>query len=337
MPDRREYGKLEPEQPDNDLAFLPSRTSSGQQQNNPVLRPLRLNKRYIVLGGVAFLLICLLFAGAAHPDVRRRILPASGQDGLESILGRKEQLEEGFTLVTPTYRRLERLPTFLDNYATGKIPSLKRVVLLWADLENAAPESFTSTLSKYAVPVIIGELTHNSLNERFRATKDMPTKGILSVDDDVLITPEDTEMGYQAWRDWGEGRKRMTGYIPRELKADGTYVVERLPSYSMVLTKAAFFHHDWMYAYWSDDLLVTEARNYVGEHNNCEDILMSFLHAYFAQRPPLFVDAPFKDLGSGGISFQPGHMEQRTACTRKFLDIFGKDVMLSTNVSVKAY
>ena len=105
----------------------------------------------------------------------------------------------------------------------------------------------------------------------------------------------------------------------------------------MVLTKAAFFHHDWMLAYWSDDPLVTEARTYVYEHQNCEDILLAFIHAYFTRRPPIFVDAPGKDLGSGGISFQGGHMEQRTACTRKFIEVFGKDTLVSTNVTIKAY
>jgi hypothetical protein len=36
-----------------------------------------------------------------------------------------------------------------------------------------------------------------------------------------------------------------------------------LISPSMVLTKAAFFHHDWMKKYWSNEAAIVEAREHV--------------------------------------------------------------------------
>ena len=50
---------------------------------------------------------------------------------------------------------------------------------------------------------------------------------------------------------------------------------------------------------------------------------MSFLYAHSTRIPPIHVDAPFKELGkSGGISSQKGHLEQRTACVHKFMELF---------------
>ncbi|KAI9697350.1 MAG: hypothetical protein M1820_007856 [Bogoriella megaspora] len=297
---------------------------------------LRQRKRAVIFVIIAVLII-LGLASAEHSGVRQRI-PAllAEKDGLEPILGAKTEREYGFTLVAPTYKRVERLPTFLSNYANGTIPSLRRIVLLWNDVENEPPTSFTDTLTSYTVPIIIEQRGINSLNQRFKLSENIRTNAILAIDDDIIFKPEDIELGYQTWHQYGLGRKRMVGYVPREVR-DGTYVVERLPTYSMVLTKTAFFHIDWMKAYWSEDARITDVRNFVEENSNCEDILMAFIHAHYTRVPPLFVDAPSEDLGTGGISFKPGHMEARTACVRKFTEAFGEDTLVPNDMYIKRY
>jgi hypothetical protein len=78
------------------------------------------------------------------------------------------------------------------------------------------------------------------------------------------------------------------------------------------------------------------------QDRNCEDILMSFIYARYTRRPPLFLDAPFQDIGlrdvsPRGISHQPYHIQHRTECVQKFQKLFGQDTLISTSISVKAY
>jgi hypothetical protein len=241
-----------------------------------------------------------------------------------------------FRLVVPTYRRLKDLPKFLDNYAGGNIPSLRRIVFLWNDIENEPPETLLRSLDNYKkVPVIIEQRHINSLNQRFRKSENIKTECVLSLDDDMLFKPEDVQLGYESWKQYGQGRRRMLGYVAREVTKDNSYMVHDFHSYSMVLTKSSFFHVDWMDAYWSEDRVITGLRNYVEEHNNCEDILMAFIHAHYTRVPPIFMDVPFEDTGTKhGISTQPHHLAARTDCVRKFTKELGKDTLVSTDLKL---
>ena len=97
----------------------------------------------------------------------------------------------------------------------------------------------------------------------------MRTDAILALDDDTIFDPKYIEWGYQAWKAHAGGRQRMVGYYARWAEEDGEYQWKPKISYSMVLTKAAFLHRDWMKAYWSDDPKITEAREYVEKVFNC--------------------------------------------------------------------
>lgn len=226
------------------------------------------------------------------------------------------------------------MPKFLENYAGGNIPSLRRIVLLWNDIENDPPEDFLRSLDKFKkVPVIVEQRHINSLNQRFRKTENIVTECVLSLDDDMLFKPADIQLGYDTWKQYGQGRRRMVGYVAREATADKVYMVDKLQSYSMILTKSSFFHTDRMDAYWSEDRLVTELRDYVEKHNNCEDILMSFLHAHYTRVPPVFLDLPFTDTGLvKGISTKPNHLEARTACVQHFAKKLGNDTLVSSDL-----
>jgi hypothetical protein len=184
-----------------------------------------------VIAAITLFLLALL-AGAAHPGVRQHILASStAGDGLDAVLGRPQQLQEGFTIVTPTYKRVDALPAFLKHYATGEVASLKRIVLQWVDTETEPPADFVSSLPSYKVPVIIEQLTSRSLNERFRAGKNTRTEAILSIDDDLLFAPEHVELGYQTWKDVAVGRLGMVGYFAREALEDGRYLPDKVDTY----------------------------------------------------------------------------------------------------------
>lgn len=131
----------------------------------------------------------------------------------------------------PTYKRVETLPDFMENYASGKIPSLRRVVFLWNDIDTEPPRSLLRSAHDLPVPVVFEQRQVNSLNERFRRTENIRTECVLSVDDDIYIQPDDVEAGFQAWRQFGQGRRRMVGYFPRAMASDGAYLWENVKSY----------------------------------------------------------------------------------------------------------
>lgn len=226
------------------------------------------------------------------------------------------------------------MPRFLKNYAEGDIPSLRRIILLWNDIENDPPEDFLRSLDMFKkVPVIVEQRNINSLNQRFRKSANILTECVLSLDDDMLFEPDDIQLGYDTWKQYGQGRHRMLGYVAREATDDNAYMVKGFETYSMVLTKSSFFHVDWMDAYWSEDRTMTDLREYVEKHNNCEDILMAFIHAHYTRVPPIFLDVPFTDTGLvKGISTKPDHLAARTACVREFAKVLGKDTLVSTDL-----
>ncbi|GIZ49327.1 hypothetical protein CKM354_001235900 [Cercospora kikuchii] len=290
---------------------------------------------------LALLTLLLLAGWLRHdPSAIRHPLQVLGLshegDGLEGVLGKEKPAEEdGFTIVSPTYRRLETLPQFLDNYANGNLSSLRKIVLLWNDIENDPPPSFLGTLDTYRVPVVLEQRHINSLNQRFHPTEHVKTNCVFSVDDDMIFKPEDVEYGYQAWKDQNKGRQRMLGFIAREVRRKGQQVIYDQPhkEYHMVLTKAAFYHTDWMKGYWANDAVMKSLREYVEEHDNCEDIFMSFLHAHHTRTPPIFVKPEIKiDFGGNdGISSRKGHLQRRAACVKRFNEAFGDDTLVPTD------
>lgn len=124
----------------------------------------------------------------------------------------------------------------------------------------------------------------------------------------------------------------------------------------MVLTKSAFFHTDWLKAYWSSDEKLLALRDYVTERKssvpaltgrfsraaadrNCEDILMSHLVARHTRVAPIHVKVDFEDDGlpssdEHGISSIPHHGKARTECVRHFSEVLGEDTLVSTSIAI---
>jgi len=98
-----------------------------------------------------------------------------------------------------------------------------------------------------------------------------------------------------------------------------------------MLTKAAFLHHDWLDAYWADDLV--ELRDFVTKGRNCEDILMSYLVATLSGPPPLLFHASMVDFSNEvgnknhGISESANHFAARNKCAKRFKEHFGGNVL----------
>lgn len=252
--------------------------------------------------------------------------------------------------MAPTYHRTESLPEFLDNYATGNIPSLKSVLVIWNN-EEEPPASLNDTIAQYPVPVKLERRAKNSKNERFRRTPGISTAAVFALDDDMVINPRDVEYGFQAWQTFHQPRTRMVGYIRRR-EENGLYRMSPSPDgYSMVLTKSAFIHVDWMDLWWADTQIMRDFRDYVESRKlpeqypdlrtGCEDIAMAYLYAHHARVPPLWVSgSAFHDTGHSkldGISTQPGHNDARTACVQHFNEVFGNDTLVNTQIYAALY
>lgn len=167
------------------------------------------------------------------------------------------------SIVSPTYHRTEGLPEYLDNYATGNVPSLKKIILIWNNEEDS-PAWLNETISKYTVPIVLERRERNSKNERFRRTPEITTGAVLALDDDMVIQARDVEYAYQAWQMYRYPRTRMVGYVRRRVSDEGLYRMAPHPDgYSMVLTKSAFIHVDWMDLWWQDSQLMSDFRDYV--------------------------------------------------------------------------
>jgi len=226
----------------------------------------------------------------------------------------------------------------------------------------------------------------DSLNNRFKALKQPPTEAVFSIDDDVHVSCKQMELAMEVWT---TAPRAMVGFVPRlhswddavrpknsfrvlDTKASPIpgwryhgalldpirYSVWWDGAYSMVLTKAAFFHRDYLAAYWRETEGLAELREYVDAHRNCEDIAMSMLVANITKAPPMWVAASMVDYGhTGGISgigvqqvteadglavfemkkkYKPkktnSHSESRTDCIAKFVDLLGHNPLRVSNV-----
>lgn len=218
-----------------DLSFLVTLVKGP-----PTLPPLRLLSDETLDG----------LAKAKLPNVTQSVLELS--DGLEPVLGDGRQMyAEGFryvsvaycsfalhthssapiSIVTPTYRRLDMLPRFLDTYAGGKIPSLRHITIQWVDSQSSPPAWLEERMKAAKVPCRLRVMNATSLNERFRPDESIGTSAVLSLDDDVLLRPVDVEQGYQAWRQFGQGRRRMVGFFARTITDDLRYSARRTSTY----------------------------------------------------------------------------------------------------------
>ncbi len=108
--------------------------------------------------------------------------------------------------------------------------------------------------------------------------------------------------------------------------------------YSIILTKAALFHHDFLRAY--TERMPAPIREMVDRERNCEDIAMQFLIANLTQLPPIYVKGRLQDLGAlNGIStsrnvMAAAHMDSRSKCLNELVRLYGFNPLVSSHVIV---
>ena len=282
-------------------------------------------------------------SSASHDgiDVFRNISMGGGDGKKFNHYLSGNYLEEQFTILILTFKREISLIRLLEKYV--KLPYLNSIIVIWNDMSTEPSSDFYQKFNLYlsAKRIRIIKSEKNSLNNRFLPYNLIYTDCILSLDDDVMLRPDEIMLGFRVWR---ENRDRVVGFPARyhtwnfsinnfEYKSDHTC------EYSMILTGAAFYHRFFNHAFFffMDDRI----RNKIDELNNCEDIAFNMMVSHMTRKPPIKVTCRWNfycsecelsklNVQESGISFKPDHYIKRTECLQYFISIYGYNPLLYT-------
>ncbi|KAK1322568.1 hypothetical protein QJS10_CPA03g01864 [Acorus calamus] len=276
------------------------------------------------------------FMGWSHPD-----LPYSTRSSAAA------SFRKGYTVLINTWKRNDLLKQAVIHYAS--CPGVDAIHIVWSE-----PDPPSESLDEFLRQTVqlrskSGKLVklrfdlnlENSLNNRFKEIQDLKTDAIFSIDDDVIFPCESVEFAFSVWQSASD---TMVGFVPRMHWLDESRgVVERrrytyggwwsvwwMGTYSMVLSKAAFFHNKYLDLYTNQ--MPASIRDYTTKNRNCEDIAMSFLVANTTGAPPIWVKGKIYEIGSTGISTLGGHSDRRTQCLNDFVALYGRMPLVATTV-----
>ncbi|OAY66990.1 Glycosyltransferase family 64 protein C4 [Ananas comosus] len=266
-------------------------------------------------------------------------------------------LGEGYTVVINTWKRNDLLKQSVVHYAS--CVGVDSIHVVWSEPDPPADSlrdglmQAVRSKSKLGqdVDIIFDINQEDSLNNRFKEIKDLRTDAIFSIDDDVLFPCASVEFAFSVWR---SAPTTMVGFVPRmhwldksrssteQYKYGGWWSVWWTGTYSMVLSKAAFLHKQYLDLYTNHmpvyvrDYVAKNSLSYIGLWHlycrNCEDIAMSILVANVTGAPPIWVKGRIFEIGSTGISSLGGHSAQRSQCLNVFAAIYGRMPLVATSM-----
>ncbi|KAL6581191.1 GDP-mannose transporter [Orobanche minor] len=252
---------------------------------------------------------------------------------------------KGYTLLINTWKRNDLLKQSISHYAS--CPGLDSVHIVWSEPDPPS-ESLVNFLKRVIklyskdgreIELKFDINREDSLNNRFKEIKDLKSDVVFSIDDDIIFPCTTVEFAFNVWRSAPDS---MVGFVPRvhwhDISKDnkdkyiysGWWSVWWTGTYSMILSKAAFFHKKYLNMYTYE--MLSSIREYVTENRNCEDIAMSFLVANATGGPPIWVKGNIFEIGSTGISSLGGHTERRTECVNQFVTEYGRMPLVWTTV-----
>ncbi|GLT75905.1 hypothetical protein SLA2020_475980 [Shorea laevis] len=261
----------------------------------------------------------------------------NSSDRLSSLRGR-------YAIVMNTWKRYDLLKESISHYVS--CPRLDSIHIVWSE-----PEPPSKSLKRFLNQIVQSNSGNghqvelkfdinmeDSLNNRFKEIKDLKADAVFSIDDDVIFPCSSVELAFSVWQ---SAPDTMVGFVPRmhwldESKGKDHYIyggwwsVWWTGTYSMVLSKAAFFHKKYLSLYTNE--MPASIREYVTWNRNCEDIAISFLIANATGAPPIWVKGKIFEIGSTGISSLGGHSERRTQCINRFVTEFGRMPLVPTSV-----
>ncbi|XP_078177926.1 nucleotide-diphospho-sugar transferases superfamily protein [Carex rostrata] len=254
---------------------------------------------------------------------------------------------KGYTVVINTWKRNDLLRRTVAHYSSCAGVDSIHVVWSEPDLpQNSLIDSLKRLVRSKSkggreIEIKFDVNQEDSLNNRFKEMKDLRTDAIYSIDDDVITPCSSLEFAYTVWN---SAPSSMVGFVPRmhwlrdptencmeeQYIYGGWWSVWWSGSYSMILSKAAFFHKQYLAIYTNQ--MLPSIRDYVTKNRNCEDIAMSFLVANVTGSPPIWVQGKIREIGSTGISSLGGHIAKRSKCVNDFAAIYGTMPLVPTSM-----
>ncbi|CAN6173524.1 unnamed protein product [Urochloa humidicola] len=296
----------------------------------------------------AGLVLCLLALAAAATTLALALtLHLHAPDPSAATAAAPGASPHGFAVVINTWRRDALLRRSAAHYAS--CPGVDAVHVVWSE-----PRPPPDRLRRWGVALnangthrarVRFETTSNggggdtSLNNRFRPIRGLAAEAVFSVDDDLIVPCSTLRFAFDVWR---SAPSAMVGFVPRmhwlvdprgstkEYRYGSWWSVWWTGTYSMVLSKASFFHRRYLDLYTNQ--MLPSIRKYVNENRNCEDIAMSFLVANATGAPPIWVQGRIFEIGSSGISSLKGHDLQRSRCLNTFAAMYGHMPLVATTV-----
>lgn len=251
----------------------------------------------------------------------------------------------GYTVLINTWRQKSLLKQTVAHYASCR--SADAIHVVWSEREQPS-EKLKRYLNKIVVLKSQKAHKHNfrfdinaddEPNSRFKPIKDLSTDAVFSVDDDVIVPCSTLDFAFSVWQ---SAPFTMVGFVPRmhwldteqhnvvHYRYGGWWSVWWMGTYSMVLSKAAFFHRKYLDLYTHK--MSPSIQDYVSRDRTCEDIAMSLLVANATGGPPIWVKGKIYEVGASGISSLRGHSHRRNKCLNDLISLYGTLPLMSTNV-----
>ncbi|KAK9724517.1 hypothetical protein RND81_05G078800 [Saponaria officinalis] len=325
--------------------YSPAKEKAANRDKSPfvfihrfaVFRRLRNSFKFKLLLLVVLFVLCgvVLFASKFGPYMGWHVHSSSSV--FDSSRG-------GYTVLINTWKRNSLLKQSIAHYASCRGTDAIHVV--WSDSDppsdnlKAYMDNVVLSKSRTSKPDLIFDVNiENNLNNRFKPIGDLRTDAIFSVDDDVIVPCDTLDFAFTVWQ---TAPSTMVGFVPRMHwlsekqngnsynKYGGWWSVWWFGTYSMVLSKAAFFHQKYLDIYTTQ--MTASIRDYITRERNCEDIAMSLLVANSTSAPPIWVKGKVYEIGSFGISSLNDHSSKRNKCLNDFISLYGTVPLVSTNV-----
>lgn len=226
----------------------------------------------------------------------------------------------------------------ISNVARSKFVS--RILIVWSNDKRPPSKNRWPPLPPHISLHILqstSDPTKPSISQRFYPHQLIETAGVLSLDEDSMLTTDEVDFAFSVWKQFPD---RIVGYPARshywdDAKGSWGYTSKWTNDYSIVLTGAAFYHryYNVLYTEWLSPLL----HKTVEQSQNCEDILMNFLVSHVTRRPPIKVTQrkQYKEQPSAGSWSpwnDPDHFIQRQTCLNTFAAVFGYMPLLRSNL-----
>ncbi|XP_053247586.1 exostosin-like 2 [Podarcis raffonei] len=294
------------------------------------------------------ILLLLLVAGALTA-----LLPNIKEDKMLNLRReRKSQsqiVSDSFTLIMQTYNRTDLLLKLLNHYQA--IPHLHKVIVVWNNIGEKAPEEIWNSLGPHPVPVIFKTQTVNRMRNRLQVFPELETKAVLMMDDDTLVSAHDLVFAFSIWQQFPD---QIVGFVPRKhlpsssgIYSYGSFELQSPGNgngdqYSMILVGAAFFSSEYLELFQKQPEAVHAM---IDETQNCDDIAMNFLVAKHTGKPPGMFVKPVdirnleKESNSGysGMWHRAEHLLQRSYCLNKLVSIYGNMPLKYSNIMISQF